>query len=236
MRLADLLPRRRRPLDQDAVRATWQCVSLLLDYPADDVEVVSDLVPRLPHLVQGPLTEFLDRRSQSPMEELRADYVETFDTRRRGNLFLTYFLHGDTRQRGMALLRFQEVYQSAGVELSADELPDHLCVVLEFAATVDFEAGRRLLLDHRAGFEVLRMHLRAIESPWAALLDAVTVTLPALAVDEEAAVRRLVSAGPPKEEVGLTPYGTPAFDAALSEHTAAASGAVDLPMPTVRGA
>lgn len=234
MRLADLLPRRSRPMGQDAVRATFQCVSVLLDYPADELETVANLVPRLPEPVRAPLTEFLDLRDQTSLEDLRADYVETFDTRRRGNLFLTYFLHGDTRQRGMALLRFQEAYQSAGVELSADELPDHLCVVLEFAATVDYEAGLRLLLDHRAGFEVLRLHLRDTESPWAPLLDAVAVTLPALADDQEAAIRRLVAAGPPKEEVGLTPYGTPAFDASLSER-AGVGGAVDLPMPTVRG-
>ena len=55
------------------------------------------------------------------LEELRADYVETFDTRRRHNLFLTYFVHGDTRQRGMALLRFQETFQAAGVDLDPGE-------------------------------------------------------------------------------------------------------------------
>ncbi|NYG60012.1 nitrate reductase delta subunit [Nocardioides daedukensis] len=226
--------RRDARLDDDAVRATWQCVSLLLDYPADDIGSVMEVVPRLPARLRAPLEEFLAHRAATGLEELRADYVETFDTRRRGNLFLTYFVHGDTRQRGMALLRFQETFQAAGVDLDPGELPDHLCVVLEFAATVDLESGRNLLLDHRAGFEVLRLHLRNTGSPWGPLLDAVAETLPQLAGDEQDAVRRLVAAGPPKEEVGLTPYGTPAFDAKLMERTAA--GAVDLPMPTVRGA
>lgn len=228
------LRRRPRRLDDDVVRATWQSVSLLLDYPADDHQVVAAVTPRLPAPVRSPLEEFLLHRERTPLEELRAEYVETFDTRRRGNLFLTYFVHGDTRQRGMALLRFQETYQAAGVELSADELPDHLCVLLEFAATVDYRAGRDLLLDHRAGFEVLRMHLRGQQSAWVSLLDAVAATLPPVVDDEAEAVRRLVAAGPPKEEVGLTPYGTPAFDAALSER--AMERTVDLPMPTVRGA
>ncbi|QIX25709.1 nitrate reductase molybdenum cofactor assembly chaperone [Nocardioides sp. JQ2195] len=223
---------KRQPrLEDDAVRATWQCVSLLLDYPADDVEAVRHTVPHLPDPVREPLETFLAHRDGTPIVELRADYVETFDTRRRGNLFLTYFVHGDTRQRGMALLRFKDTYEAAGVDLDPGELPDHLCVVLEFAGTVDLESGRALLLDHRAGFEVLRLHLRTAGSPWVSLLDAVAETLPTLAGDEEEAIRRLVAAGPPKEEVGLTPYGTPSFDAALMERTS--GGPVDLPMPTV---
>ena len=62
---------------------------------------------------------------------------------RRCNLFLTYFAHGDTRKRGMALLRFKQTYLAAGFELDDAELPDHLCVVLEFAATVDQRPGPR---------------------------------------------------------------------------------------------
>ena len=84
---------------------------------------------------------FLDHLESTPLPELQADYVETFDTRRRCNLFLTYFAHGDTRKRGMALLRFKQTYLAAGFELDDAELPDHLCVVLEFAATVDQDAG-----------------------------------------------------------------------------------------------
>jgi len=62
------------------------------------------------------------------------------------------------------------------------------------------------------------------------VVEAVCATLPALRGDEWAAVRKLAAEGPPEEEVGLTPYGTPGFDAALAERT------VDLPMPAVRGA
>ncbi len=52
--------------------------------------------------------------------ELEADYVDTFDNRRRHNLFLTYFAHGDTRKRGMALLRFKQTYLASGFELTDD--------------------------------------------------------------------------------------------------------------------
>ncbi|WP_235738017.1 nitrate reductase molybdenum cofactor assembly chaperone [Nocardioides alcanivorans] len=129
----------------------------------------------------------------------------------------------------MALLRFKQAYLAAGLELSDEELPDHLCVVLEFGATADLAVGRQLLLDHRAGVELLRLSLVESGSPWAGAVQAVTATLPTLRGDEEQAVHRLAAEGPPAEEVGLTPYGTPAFDAALAE----ASGPVDLPMPRI---
>ena len=111
----------------------------------------------------------------------------------------------------MALLRFKQTYLGAGFELDDGELPDHLCVVLEFAATVDRDLGRHLMLDHRAGLDLLRLSLRDIGSPWAGLVDAVTATLPPLRGDERDAVRRLAAEGPPEEEVGLAPFAQPQF-------------------------
>ena len=98
--------------------------------------------------------------------QLQRDYVETFDVTRRCCLYLTYFAHGDTRKRGLALVQFKQAYREAGVELDAAELPDHLCVVLEFGATVDAETAWRLLNDHRAGIEMLRIALAETGSPW----------------------------------------------------------------------
>ena len=57
------------------------------------------------------------------LAELESAYVETFDTRRRRNLFLTYFAHGDTRKRGMALLRFRQTYLASGYELPPPSCP-----------------------------------------------------------------------------------------------------------------
>src|SRR5699024_7950613 len=68
--------------------------------------------------------------------------VETFDLRRRSCLHLTYYAHGDTRNRGAALLVFSNAYRRAGFVLTEDELPDHLCVVLEFAPRSTPTVGR----------------------------------------------------------------------------------------------
>ncbi|WP_405885437.1 MULTISPECIES: hypothetical protein [unclassified Streptomyces] len=89
-------------------------------------------------------------------------------------------------------------------------MPDHLAVVLEFAAT-DPAAGARLLTEHRAGLELLRLALNDDGSPWARVLDSASATLPALAGDDREAVMRLAAQGPPEEQVGLDPYASPVF-------------------------
>lgn len=238
--MAPLL-RSRRPaaaLDDTAVRTTWQVVSLLIDYPDDaqPLDAIEQAVDGLPEAAQVPLARFLEHRRSTPLGVLQADYVETFDTRRRCTLFLTYFLHGDTRKRGMALLRFKQTYLAAGLELHDTELPDHLAVVLEFAATADLEEGRKLLLDHRAGLELLRLSLTDLGSPYADLVTAVCAGLPPVSGDDLELVAKLAAAGPPDEEVGMTPYGAPAFDAALVDPTYRKSGRVDLGLPAMPSA
>lgn len=232
--------RRTAGLDDHAVRTAWQVASLLIDYPDEDqpLDVVEQAVAGLPEEVRTPLTRFLEHRRNTPLGELQVDYVETFDTRRRCTLFLTYFLHGDTRKRGMALLRFKQTYLAAGLELDDRELPDHLAVVLEFAATADLEEGRRLLLDHRAGLELLRLSLTDLGSPYADVVTAVCAGLPPVSGDDLEVVRKLAAEGPPDEEVGLTPYGEPGFDAALTDpgYRQRASGPVDLGLPLMPSA
>lgn len=199
----------------------WQCASVLLGYPDEqllaDLPVVRRAVLTLPVPLGRPLARTTDHLGSRPLDELQTSYVETFDGRRRHNLFLTYFAYGDTRKRGTALLRFKQTYRSSGLVPDEAELPDHLCVVLEYAATVP-DRGRTLLLDHRAGLELLRLALQDDGSGWVGAVEAVCATLPPLRGEEHDAVRRLAAEGPLVEEVGLTPYGS-----------------VDLPMPTVRG-
>lgn len=186
---------------------------LVLDYPT--VELIAGLpslraaVTELPEPAQSALTGTLDHLEGTPLTQLTVDYVESFDMRRRACLYLTYYGHGDTRQRGVALLSFKEAYRTAGLELTDEELPDHLCVLLEFAATRDPEVGLRLLLEHRAGLEVLRLALIDACSPYAGALVAVCSTLPPLVGDEREAVARLAAQGPPDESVGVEPYALP---------------------------
>jgi nitrate reductase delta subunit len=192
-----------------------QAASLLLGYPDDELvgrlPLLRAAVAPLPAEVSGPLGRFLDHLETTPLDRLQADYVETFDLRRRCCLYLTYFTHGDTRKRGMALLQFKHLYSRAGMSLTDEELPDHLAVVLEFAATGDAVRGERLLTEYRPGLELLRVALEERSSPYASVLQAVSATLPPVEAADREAVLRLAQQGPPAEDVGLDPYGATPF-------------------------
>lgn len=194
--------------------AAWQAQSLLLGYPDEQLAGQLDLLRRvteaLEEPVRGPLNRFLDHAARTPLPELAADYVATFDNRRRCCLYLTYYAYGDTRNRGMALLTLKQTYAAAGLHLTEDELPDHLAVVLEYAAAVP-GPGAALLVDHRAGLELLRLALHDARSPWADVLDSISATLPPLGGDQHLAVSRLAAQGPPGEQVGLAPFAPPEY-------------------------
>lgn len=196
-----------------ATSVVYQVAARVLDYPDEQlvasISMLRAALREVPEPFSTPLGRLLDHLSAVPLETLAPDYVATFDLRRRCCLYLTYYAYGDTRKRGVALLSFKQAYRQANLELSTIELPDHLCVVLEFAATADPTAGRQLLLDHRAGLELLRLALQDGGSPYADAVAAVTSTLPALAGEERQAVARLAAEGPPGEDVGLEPFAPP---------------------------
>lgn len=191
-----------------SVSTAQMIASSLLVYPekefmAKRVELESVAKKLDPEWGQ-PILEFLDATFTMTLDELQRHYVEIFDMRRRCSLFLTSWTHGDTRNRGMALIYFKEKYKDAGIILSDEELPDHLAVVLEFAALVDPEEGNLLLGEHRAPIELIRDALRNANSLYAHVLDAIVATLPPMTSEIEERARALALNGPPVEFVGLS--------------------------------
>lgn len=180
--------------------------SLLLTYP--DAELVG-AGPELRAAAgdTAAFTEFLDWLLATPLIEVQRHYVRTFDLRRRSGLYLTYYLHGDTRKRGMALLVLKQRYRAHGLRLAGGELPDLLPVVLEFAATAGPGDGEAPLRQHRQGLELLRAALHEAGSPYRRLLDAVGAVLPDLTAADRAAIAALADDGPPVETVGLEALG-----------------------------
>jgi nitrate reductase molybdenum cofactor assembly chaperone NarJ/NarW len=197
-------------LSEQDQRLTWRLAALLLDYPSTQTVAMSDQLAaaaqQLPDSVRGAVLEFLTYfRGADPME-LAAQYVETFDMRRRASLHLTYYAYGDTRKRGMALLRFKHAYRQAGIEIEDGELPDYLPMVLEFAATVDQVQGERLLAEHVPVLELLRLSLQDNGSGYAKLLAAILATLPPVSTADRRRIAELAAEGPPEEDVGLEPF------------------------------
>ncbi len=186
----------------------YRLLSVLLDYPdraLDEALAAAGAADESdPHL--GP---FWTWWRETPLGERQRAYVETFDLDRRTSLHLTYYLHGDTRKRGLALLRLKRLYAAAGLPLAADELPDYLPALLEFAALAPRGYGETLLGEHRIGIELLRLRLEELGSPWAGPLAMLRAGLPRLAPLERERVRRLLADGPPDEQVGLEPFAPP---------------------------
>lgn len=220
-------------------RPVWAVCSAVLDYPTPELIASLDgleaLVPTNQHLVR-----LLTWLRSTELQALQQEYVTTFDHARKCALYLTYFAYGDTRRRGVALVQFKQAYRRGGVEWdeSEGELPDHLCAVLQFGATVDADIARKLLTDHRAGVEMLRLALigwrnddGTVGSPWAGALLALCETLPELKGDEAAAVRRLVEQGPASEEVGLGGYGDPAVSPAMGQPAFISSAIIPVGAP-----
>ncbi|MCU1643792.1 MAG: Nitrate reductase-like protein NarX [Nocardia sp.] len=201
-------------LTDSARSGAWQVQSMLLGYPderlLDSLSLLCRTASALPEEVGAPLQPLLNHLERSQPLTLATEYVETFDHRKRFSPYLTWFLYGDTRKRGMALLKFKQLYRASGLVLDDGELSDHLCVVLEFASAYP-DQGQQLLEEHRAGIEVMRLALRDAQSPWTGVLESLCATLPALRGDEHDAITRLVAAGPPGEEVGLEPFAPPTY-------------------------
>lgn len=189
-----------------------QAAALCLGYPDDALlarrPLLREVAASLPRVPATHLAAFLDHLDATDPTALRRAYVETFDLRRRCAPYLTYYAHGDTRKRGMALLRFTHAYRNAGLDLTGGELADHLAVVCEAAARAP-EAGLRLLHEHRAGVELLRISLADAGSPYVEVLDLVRSVLPEAAPADLDRALDLARSGPPAEEVGLEPFAPP---------------------------
>ena len=191
----------------------YKLASVLLQYPTmalfDGLGQLAEAASAAPRASRGPFGKFLEWLSRTSPDTVAMHYVETFDLRRRCALYLTYYRYGDTRKRGMAMLEFKAAYRAAGFEPVADELPDYLPLVLDFAAL--HPRGQQLLRAHRADLELLLRALRQAESPYAEVVAAVCAQLPGLRKPDLARVARAWEHGPPAEDVGLEPFAPPGY-------------------------
>ena len=152
--------RTRRQVDARTTALIRKAASVCLGYPDDAfparLKLVRDAVDA------EPFRAFAAYAASQDPYDLAAEYVETFDQRNRASLYLTWWTAGDTRNRGDEIIRFLRAYREAGFEYGGEELPDHLPVVLDFAACGGeraAEIGTALLAEHRGALEKLRDHL-----------------------------------------------------------------------------
>ena len=124
----------------------------LLDYPTQELQDASgELIEilnaerRLGVALKSSLMEWCQRLQEGDLLELQAEYVAMFDKGRATSLLLFEHVHGESRDRGQAMVDLMAEYSAAGFELDARELPDHLPVFLEYLSMCDeAEIGRWL--------------------------------------------------------------------------------------------
>lgn len=191
-------------------RAVYLAASWCLSYP--DQEVLDRLPLIRSVLAQHPgaaedFEPVLAQLGSEPPMEVQARYVREFDLGKRHALHLSYWTDGDTRRRGEVLGAFKQVYRRSDFLVDTHgELPDYLPMVLEFAACVDLDAGRDLLIEYRPSLEMLRLGLLDDKLPHTRILQAICDTLPGKSPADQQAVMKMAGYGPPTESVGLEPY------------------------------
>jgi nitrate reductase delta subunit len=102
-------------------------------------------------------------------------YVDLFDRGRALSLHLFEHLHGESRDRGAAMVELKRLYTAAGFELSARELPDFLPVVLEYLSCRDLAEARDLLADCAHILTSIARSLMARRSRYVAVPQALLV-------------------------------------------------------------
>lgn len=160
----------------------YKILSALLEYPDQE------LLDHLPEIrveigkcqdvdatETGAILKLLDHLADTPLTELQAAYVKTFDMTPEHSLHLTHHLFGDDndKNRGPALIDLGELYKDYGVKVMTNELPDYLPLVLEFVAMLDDNEARAFLSDANKVLTVLAKNLDKAKSPYAPLLSIV---------------------------------------------------------------
>ncbi len=120
----------------------------------------------------GELDVLIDRLFRADALDTEAAYVELFDRGRRTSLHLFEHVHGDSRDRGPAMIDLAQTYEKAGLYLAEGELPDYLPAVLEFASTQPAREARTLLGEMVHILKAIFSALQQRESAYASLLGA----------------------------------------------------------------
>jgi nitrate reductase delta subunit len=160
----------------------FKALSALLSYPtremrqalpeiADVVRATRLLAPR----EQSGLLDLVEELNRGDLLEAEERYVDLFDRGRALSLHLFEHLHGDSRDRGEAMVDLKRVYERAGFDLAARELPDYLPVVLEYLSCRNHAEAQAMLADCAHILTTISRSLIARSSPYAAVLQALLV-------------------------------------------------------------
>ena len=160
----------------------FRAMSALLSYPSEEIRKalpeIADVIATTSLLESRQRRDLLDlvaELGQGDLLEAEQRYVDLFDRGRALSLHLFEHLHGDSRDRGEAMVDLKTIYARAGFELSTSELPDYLPVVLEYLSCRDLAEARAMLADCAQILTTIGRSLIARGSRYSAVLQALIV-------------------------------------------------------------
>jgi nitrate reductase delta subunit len=160
---------------------TLKALSLVLSYPTAELQdampeigAVLAADPRIAPDTRAVLQDLTDDLAQGDLYDLQERYVMLFDRSRTLSLNLFEHVHGESRERGGAMVDLIETYRAGGFEPVTTELPDHLPVLLEFLATRPTREAQETLADAAHILDVLSSRLERRESGYAAAFAALS--------------------------------------------------------------
>jgi nitrate reductase delta subunit len=159
--------------------ATLKALSLLLSYPSQELK---DEAPTLRGAIaEERLLKPLTRKALDPLFaaleadellDLQGGYVDLFDRTRSLSLHLFEHVHGESRERGQAMIDLRTAYGDQGLLMVSDELPDYLPAFLEFVALLPLKDARRMLGEPIHVLQALHERLLDRQTPYAAVFGA----------------------------------------------------------------
>ncbi len=176
---------------------TLKALSLILSYPTQELQAAMPEIggvlasdSRLTAAARRALRPLVEALGGRDIYELEEQFVMLFDRSRTLSLNLFEHVHGESRDRGGAMVSLIETYREGGFEPATSELPDHLPILLEFLATRPAEEMRETLADAAHIFEALSERLTRRDSPYSAVFPAL-LQLSGATADKEAVAELL---------------------------------------------
>lgn len=158
---------------------TLKVLALALSYPSSDlIRAVPELRAvvaadgALPRSAAERLDALLEDFGRSDLYDLQERYVFLFDRTRSLSLHLFEHVHGESRDRGQAMVDLRGVYEAAGLDIAERELPDYLPMFLEFLSMQPADTVRQYLGETLHILTALADRLARRGSPYAAAFEA----------------------------------------------------------------
>jgi nitrate reductase delta subunit len=174
---------------------TYKVLSALLSYPTAELQAAARQMNLAIHAERLLLPQhrasvgaLIDEIAGSDLLDVQAQYVDLFDRTRSLSLHMFEHVHGESRDRGQAMVSLLERYQQAGLDVCRNELPDYIPLFLEFLSTQPEAEARAALAEPVHIFQALGERLKKRSSNYGAVLEALAAlaqTVPPREVLEE---------------------------------------------------